>query len=388
MRLNSSAPAALYIRFGFKPAPVYASTFDPYLAQRRCRWRNRRARWRQAPGETAFHAAVWLALIAMMGSAAVALDARRDLAEDIVVLVHKQPWAWMLAWGGLIAMQVRRGLRFWQAHDAAGWLAAQPVAARVRARERWRVAWRCVWPHGLGGMVLFGFLRLAWPAWGGLVFMLAMAAIAGALWARRGRVHAADGARHRNDHLVAQCDVGRGCLWRWQRRAALAGIGPHALRHGLWMLLLIPVGASAFAAAVALASGLALAAFLSAWRRCLAVLVQAEGWLGAQPSPARFWMSGMLVPMAMAAFAAGIAGAGLGALGAARVAPWIGLALFALALLQALCTLAWRRTPARIALASTLHLVLLAAAWQGFAPLVLPLWLAMCLRLLRRGVRA
>src|SRR5690606_13619330 len=117
------------------------------------------------------------------------------------------------------------------------------------------------------------------------------------------------------------------------------------------------------------------------------VLVQAERWLGAQPSRARFWLSGLIVPMALALFGAGVTGSALAALGAARVAPWIGFVLFALAMLQVLCVLAWRRTPARIALDFALHVALLGALWQAFAPLLVPLWLAMCLRLLFRGIR-
>lgn len=366
------------------PAP-----FDPYLAQRRCLWRNRVARWRQARGETVFHAAIWLTLIVLAGMAAIALDGRRDLANAIVALVRQHPWAWLLAWGSLIAMQVRTRLLDWQGRDAAGWLAVQPVASRVRARERRRAMWRCVWPHALGGVLLFGFLRLPWPAWGGLVFMLAMAAVAGVLWAQWRPSQGARDTHLRGNHATARSPrtEGRGRLWRWQMLEAFAGIGPRALRHGLWMLLLVPMGTGAFAAALALATGLSLAAFFTAWRRCLEVLAQAERWLGAQPASWRFWLSGLIVPLALAAFGAGVTGSGLAALGAVRVAAWIGSGLFALAMLQALCALAWRRTPARIALASALHVALLGAAWQAFAPLIAPLWLAMCVRLAYRGLR-
>lgn len=71
-----------------------------------------------------------------------------------------------------------------------------------------------------------------------------------------------------------------------------------------------------------------------------------------------------------------------------RTAPWIGAALFAVAILHGLCALALRRTPGRIALDLTLRLTVLGATWQAFAPLLAPLWLAMCLRLLHRGTRA
>ncbi len=363
--------------------------FDPYLAERRCLWRNRFARWRRAPGETAFHAAIWLALAMLAGVAAVSLAGRRDLADALLALTRSTPWAWLLAWGSLIAMQARTCLLGWQGRDAAGWLAAQPVAARVRTRERGRVLLRCVWPHAAGGALLFGFLRLPWAAWGWLALMLAVAAMAGAIWARRSRSHGARETHAQGRHATSQArrNEGHGRLWRWQMLEALAGIGPRALRHGLWMLLLIPVGASALAAALALATGLALAAFFTAWRRCLDVLAQAERWLGAQPSPSRFWLSGLIVPMALAALGASATGFALAALGAAHIAAWIGFALFALAMLQALCALASRRTPARIALAFALHVALLGAAWQAFAPLLVPLWLAMCARLLYRGLR-
>lgn len=366
-----------------------AYPFDPYAAQRRCLWRNRIARWRQAPGETAFQAAIWLALAVLSGTAVAALAGRRDLADGVLALTQAAPWAWLLAWGGLIAMRVRLRVRGWESRDAAGWLGAQPVAARARQGARTRVVLCCVVPHALAGALLFAFLRLPWTAWGWLLLMLVVAPAAGVAWARWRRPSAeratraeAGDAAGTSRHLA-----GRGCLWRWQMREALAGIGPRALRHGLWMLLLIPVGAGALAAGLALATGLALAAYLAAWRRGLEVLVQAERWLGAQPLRPRFWLSGLGVPLALAAPGAVAAGFALAALGAARVAPWIGFALFALAMLQALCTLALRRTPARIALAFAAHLALIGAVWQAFPPLLAPLWLGMCLRLVHRGIR-
>lgn len=365
-----------------KPSP-----FDPYLAQRRHVWRNRLTRWRQAPGETVFHAAI-ISVLAIM--TLLVLAGRRDLAEGLLALTRAAPWAWLLAWGGLMAMQLRLRLLHWQARDADGWLSVQPVAARVRACERGRVVLRGVWPHALAGVLLFGLMALPWTAWFWLVLMLALASAAAVLWAKGVPLHAVRPTKPQNDETpaTARRRTGHGRLWRWQAREALAGFGPRALRHGLWMLLLIPVGASALAAAIALATGLALAAYLAAWQRSLDVLVQAERWLGAQPAPARFWLSGLLVPLALAAVGASATGSALAALGAVRVAPWIGFALFALALLQALCTLAMRRTSPRIAPIFTLHVALLGATWQAFAPLVALLWLAMCLRLLFRGLRS
>lgn len=370
--------------------PMTGYPFDPYAFQRTCLWRNRMARWRQAPGETAFHAAIWLALTFMLGAAAVSLAARRDLADGLLALTRPAPWAWLLAWGGLIAMRVRERERERERRDAAGWLAVQPVAARVRARERMRAVLAGAWPHALAGALLFGFLRLPREAWGWLALMLVAASAAGAAWARWRRPSADRAARTEAASAAGRSRhfAGRGCLWRWQAREALAGIGPRALRHGLWMLLLIPVGASALGAALALASGLLLAAYLTAWRRGLAVLLEAERWLGAQPARARFWLSGLIVPLALALLGAGVAGFALAALGAVRTAPWIGAALFAVAMLHGLCALALRRTPGRIAPALVLRLTVLGAAWQAFAPLLAPLWLAMCLRLLHRGTRA
>ncbi|MEB2315061.1 MAG: hypothetical protein OZ919_03100 [Xanthomonadaceae bacterium] len=369
---------------------MHAHPFDPYVAQRRSLWRNRVARWRQVPAESAFHAAIWLALAALSGAAAAALAGRRDLADAILALIQAAPWAWLLAWGGLIAMRVRLRLGDWEIRDAHGWLGAQPVAARVRRRERGRVVLGCIAPHALAGALLFAFLRLPWAAWGWLGLMLVIAPAAGVAWARRRRPCAERATRAGAGDAAGALRhfPGRGCLWRWQIREALAGIGPRALRHGLWMLLLIPVGASALGAALALASGLLLAAYLTAWRRGLAVLLEAERWLGAQPARARFWLSGLIVPLALALLGAGVAGFALAALGAVRTAPWIGAALFAVAMLHGLCALALRRTPGRIAPALVLHLTVLGAAWQAFAPLLAPLWLAMCLRLLHRGTRA
>ena len=361
------------------------SPFDPYLAQRRYLWRNRLARWRQAPGETVFHAAIVSALAIM---ALFFLAGRRDLSEGLLALTRASPGAWLLAWGGLIAMQLRLRLHHWQARDAGGWLAAQPIAVRVQARERGRVVLCGIWPHALAGALLFGLMALPWAAWLWLVLMLALASVAGVLWAKGFPLHAVSPMKPQTDDTrAAPRHPAHGRLWRWQAREALAGFGPRALRHGLWMLLLIPVGASALAAGIALATGLSLAAYLAAWQRSLGVLLHAERWLGAQPASARFWCSGLLVPVAQAAGGASATGLALAASGAVHVAPWVGFSLFALALLQALCTLAMRRTPSRIALAFTLQVTLLGALWQMFAPLVALLWLALCLRLLFRGLR-
>lgn len=365
-----------------------ALPFNPYLAQRRCLWRNRVSYWRQAPGEATFHAVIWLALAAMLGTAAVSLSSR-ELAEAALALIRSAPLAWLSGWEALLAMQVRSRLHDWQRRDAFGWLAAQPVTAGVRRRERQRVVLNCVVWHALGGALLLLFLRAPWVVWGWLALGLTGASVAGAFWAMRDRSAAGRAAQMQvDDHRESSRHfAGPGCLWRWQVREALAGISPRALRHGLWMLLLIPVGAGTFAAGLALAIGLVLAACLAAWRRSLEVLVQAERWLGTQPARAGFWWSGLGLPLALAALGAVAVGFAVAVLGAERVAPWIGFALFALAMLQALCALALRRTPGRIALAFALHLALLGAVWQTFPPLLVPLWLGVCLRLVRRGMR-
>ena len=369
---------------------MHALPFDPYLAQRRYLWRNRLAHWRQAPGETAFHTAMWLALATLVGIAMSALDARRDLAEGALALARTTPLPWLAAWGGMLAMQVRRGLLDWQGRDAAGWLAAQPVAVRMRRRQRLRIALWHLLPHALGGALLLGFLRAPWAMYGAVALMLAVACAADSAWAWRGRTCARRAPRTdaRPPVVPARCLSGSGRLWRWQARAAFAGIGPRALRHGLWMLLLIPVGSGAFAALLALAAGLALAASLAAWRRALAALAQAERWLGAQPTRPRFWIAGLVLPAAMAATGAVVVACALALLGAAQVAAWVGAALFALALLEALCALALRRSPGRIALAFALRAAFLAAIGQTLMPLLVPAWLAICARLLQRGLRS
>jgi hypothetical protein len=214
---------------------------------------------------------------------------------------------------------------------------------------------------------------------------LLLAGVFAALWAHRSR-HTPQHA-HPHAALPRWQDTGRGRLWRWQKIEAGAGFSPRVLARGGWILLLIPVGASAIAAGVSTVAGLCIAAGISAWRRSLDVLLQAQNWLWTQPLRLRFWLSGVLFPAALALVAALVLGLALACLGAARVAPWIGPGVFAVALLQIACVLAERRQPQRVPMVGTIHLLLLAATAQVALPLLPLVWLAQCLWLLRRAAR-
>src|SRR5690606_39290737 len=68
-----------------------------------------------------------------------------------------------------------------------------------------------------------------------------------------------------------------------------------------------------------LVAGLCIAAGISAWRRSLDVLLQAQNWLWTQPLRLRFWLGGALFPAALALLAAWVLGSALASLGAVQI---------------------------------------------------------------------
>lgn len=359
-------------------------TLDPWQLQRHAIWHNRVQQWRQAPGETAFHALAWLALGIML-IALLPLAARSSVIDLLRGTMLAQPLPWMLGATALLALHAASRLTAWERQQRIHWCFAQPVAERVRRHERWRVLGLALLPHALAGILLLCVLRLPAVAHGLLMLALLLAGVFAALWAHRSRRT----PQHAHPHaaLPRWQDTGRGRLWRWQKIEAGAGFSPRVLARGGWILLLIPIGASAIAAGVSTVAGLCIAAGISAWRRSLDVLLQAQNWLWTQPLRLRFWLGGALFPTTLALLAALVLGSALAGLGATRVAHWIGLGLLALALLQIACVLAERRRPHRVALLGTLHLLLLGATAQVAMPLLPLVWLGLCLWLLRRAAR-
>jgi hypothetical protein len=131
------------------------------------------------------------------------------------------------------------------------------------------------------------------------------------------------------------------------------------------------------------------AALGGAWRRVLAVLPQAQAWLGAQPLPgARLLLGTVGVPLLLVFVAAGLIGIALRVLGAPALALGVGVALPALATLHYACVAAERHRPGRIGLSLAVHLALLLGLIQAQPPLALVCWPAQVVWLLRRAIRA
>lgn len=360
------------------------SEINPWRLQRRAIWHNRLQQWRRAPGETAFNAMAWLALAAVV-IALLTLAGRSSVMDVLRGSMLAQPLPWMLGTAALLSLHAASRLTACDQQQRQHWCFAQPVAVSARQHERWRVLALALLPHTVAGLLLAWLLRLPPLGYALLMLTVLLAAACAWLWTRRAR-HA---PRHAGNHasLPHWQDAGPGHLWRWQKIEASAGFSPRVLARGGWILLLIPVGVSAIAAGVSTVVGLCIAAGASAWRRSLSVMFQAQTWLCAQPLRLRFWLGGALFPAALALVAALVLGLALSGLGAARVAPWIGLGVFAVALLQIACVLAERRQPQRVAMVGTIHLLLLAATAQVTLPLLPLVWLAQCLWLLRRAAQ-
>ncbi len=366
---------------------MISSAFDPWRGQRRLEWRNRLARWRHSPGESAFHAFAWLVLAALLAWLAVSAWRRREMAELLGAALMRWPWATLaIALAAMVAAQSRR-LRALRDVAAHGWLGAQPVAGSVLRRRRFRALGAGCVVQCLAAAVLLAWLRMAAMAWLSVALAsLVAAALAAGLDARR-PAQGVGGNRRESVLRSRLADAGAGSLWRWQKIEAALALHGRGLAPGLIVLLLIPADTGVFAVAASLVVALALAATATAWARMLAVFPAAQRWLGAQPMHWRDLMrDGLPLPLMLLVVACIAAGGLLWVLG---MRPWACAAfaglLLACGTLHLLASLAERARPSRIALTATLHLVLLLCIVQSLPPAAPIFWLIQAAWLLRRS---
>ncbi len=353
---------------------------NPYRLEQRLHWRNRMAHWRAQPGESVFHALAWAVLCVV--AVALLWQSWPRLLEGLELAIMRWPSALLLVavliltqWQAL-ALQAQR--QRWARH----WLIAQPIAESRRRRVLIEQALIRAGLQMLAGGVVLAGTRAAVPnvsIWIGLVLLATVLGWQGARRSARKRATAMPRA-------TVWLASGRGSLSRWQISAAMASLAPRSMSRLLWLLLLVPTGDwTAFMfAAVVLALGIAVAA----WSRMLAVLPAAQAWLTPQPlPPRRLLQSCVLLPLMLLLSVAAALMALFTALGSARLCLPILAALLLLATLHWACTAAERRRPRRIGLLFTTQVLVLAAMAQAVALLVLPLWIAQMLWLLKRAVR-
>lgn len=353
---------------------------DPYALQSRLVWRNRWRAWLQQPGETAFHAAAWLALAALLGGIVLARGpALLDLLRSALA------WPEHLLGLNLLATALdqqqyrRRQRREWQ----QDWLAAQPLP---RAQRRWRRGKTATMRWLIGSGLLILPLLAAGAEASYAILLLASGALAALFGQALGDLDRAPRtgatARQRIDAID-----GPGRFWRWQAIEALATFTPRQFAWLLLGILLVPRGGPAMAlVAVAL---LAVTALLHAWQRMLAVIPQAQAWLQAQPLRGSDWLRlATPLPLLLLATASTLASAGAAGVGSPALLWLSAIGLPALALLQLLLQLALRAQPRQLPVQSALQLALLLACLQAFAPLAVGLWLLQMALWTRRVLRS
>jgi hypothetical protein len=354
---------------------------NPYRVEQRLHWRNRVAQWRAQPGESVFHALAWAVLFVV--AAVLLLQSWPQLIEALDLAILRWPSALLLIsilvltqWQAM-AMQAQR--QRWARH----WLIAQPIAESRRRRVLIEQTLIRAGLQMLAGGVVLSATRdevTNVSIWIGLVLS---AAVLGWQGARRTKRRDATAMPRAAVWLTS----GPGSLLRWQISAALASLAPRSMSRLLWLLLLVPTGdwTAFMLAAVVLALGIAVAA----WSRMLAVLPAAQAWLAAQPLPPRRLLLGCVgLPLGLLLSVAVALMALFVALGSTRLCLPILAAMLLLATLHWACTAAERRRPRRIGLLFTTQVLMLAAMAQTLALLVLPLWIAQMLWLIKRAVRA
>ncbi len=367
---------------------MVSSSFDPWRAQFRLEWRNRFARWRDTPGESAFHAGIWLALAALLAWLAASAWQRKEMAEALGAAVLRWPAATLAMLLAVMTMAQSRRLGVLREVAVHGWLHAQPVAERVFAWRRFRASVVGCVVQCLSAAVLLEWLRLPSAAWLAVMLVSLAAAMLAAVLEARASARGMGKAGSKPMLRSRLVDAGAGSLWRWQKIEASLALHGRNLAPGLFVLLLIPMGAGMLVVAASLIVALTMAVAATAWQRMLAVFPAAQRWLGTQPMHWRDLMrDGVPLPLVLLVVASTAAGGLLFVPGMRSLSAMTFTALlFACGVLHLLVNLAERARPSRIPLTTTLHLVLLLCILQTLPPAAPIFWLIQTIWLLRRSM--
>ncbi len=354
--------------------------FDPYSAQLHLLWRNRINDWRTRPSEAGFVALAWSATIALMTWLALAQLQR--LAVVLEWLREDHAWATAATFGLAVLVDQQQARRRQRQIIARDWLSAQPINPAVRRRRRLRLLLRLLAFAALASPLLL--LADASPR---QALVLAVCAVTAAVFGNLlGDIDRAPRRHSRPRETAFQTGNPRGSVFNWQCIEAGASVAPRHLAPLLLVVLLVPRG-PLLMALVALTL-LLIATGISAWRRAVLVIVQADRWLLAEPVPARVWLlQSLRLPLllllvgtlALVTMAWIIAGDVL------AVAVAVGMP--ALGMLYLAVVTSGRKQPRRLSLRFAVHVALLAACAQAFPPLALLVWGSQWIVLFRRSLR-
>lgn len=375
---------------------------DPFRAQSRLAWRNRLARWRREGAQTGVHAAALGGLAVLLG--VPAWQARATWGGAIADALRQWPGATLAAATLVMATSFAATLRGLRTSARGDWLAALPVAPRLRSRRLRDAAMREASGFAALGTMLLVAAHASMPAFAS--FALALAAAMSLAWlATRSRfpMHAHSPAVHLIERGVfgspkqelhgrfsasLVIDRGAGRLWRWQKLACGVALRGRTLAWGGLAWLAVPMGSGLGTVMTVGVAGLLLALMTGAWRRTLGVLPQAQAWLAPQPlAPARLLSGTAAVPMLVLAIAVASASGVLFALGTSALALFAALGMIASGVLQFGAVAAERAHPKRAPLVFLVHAVLLLGVLQAFPVAAMPLWAMQVTMLLRQALR-
>lgn len=362
------------------PSRMPTSHFDPYARQTHLLWRNRVNGWRSQPAEAVFAALAWLATIALMSWLLLAQLPR--LRGYLLWLREEHAWATLGACALMVLMDQQQSRRR-QRHDAAhDWLSAQPIMPAVRRRRRWLLLLRLL-PFAA---VATPLLLLAKASLLQALMLAASASVAALIGNVLGDFERTPARQTRPRETAFQTSRARGSMFSWQCIEAGASIAPRHLAPLLLVILLVPRGPLLMALVALLL--LLVATGISAWRRAVMLIVQADRWLLVEPTPARIWLlqslrlpllmlvAGTLALLSLAWFGAG-----------AVLALAVGAGLPVLGLLYLGVVVSGRAQPRRIPLRFAVHVAVLAACTQAFPPLLPLLWGGQLIFLCHRSLR-
>lgn len=325
-----------------------------------------------------FAALAWVLTIILMTWLALAQLPR--VRELLVWLREEHAWATVAACAVAVLMDqqnARRRQRLAASHD---WLSAQPIAPSVRRRRRLLLLLRL----RVFAAVAAPMLLLANASLSQTLMVTVCAVVAALIGNAMGDIERAPHRQSRPRETAFQTSRARGSVFNWQCIEASASIAPRHLAPLLLVILLVPRG-PLLMALVALTL-LLIVTGVSAWRRAVMVIVQADRWLLVEPIPARAWLlQSLRLPLLML----------LGGTAALVSLSWtsagpllalaVGLASPVLGLLYLAVVASGRAQPRRIPLRFAVHTGLLAACAQALLPLIPVLFGAQLVFLFRRG---